>query len=50
MLEAIERIKNSQVISTMYGRYTEVIYNYPQIIFTINREGFSYLKNLSKNC
>jgi hypothetical protein len=33
MFEAIERIKNGHVVSTMYGRYAEVMYNRPQIIF-----------------
>lgn len=37
MFEAIERIKNCHVVSTMYGRYAEVIYNRPQIIFFTNR-------------
>ena len=37
MFEAIERIKNGHVVSTMYGRYAEVIYNRPQIIFFTNR-------------
>jgi len=49
MFEAIERIKNGHVVSTMYGRYAEVIYNRPQIIFFTNREVFGYLKNLSRD-
>ena len=49
MFEAIERIKNGHVVSTMYGRYAEVIYNRPQIVFFTNREVFGYLKNLSRD-
>ena len=49
MFEAIERIKNGHVVSTMYGRYAEVIYNRPQIIFFTNREVFGYFKNLSRD-
>lgn len=33
MFEAIERIKNSHVVSTTYVLYVEVIYNCSQIIF-----------------
>ena len=49
MFEAIERIKNGHLVSTMYGRYAEVIYNRPQIVFFTNREVFGYLKNLSRD-
>lgn len=46
---AIERIKNGHVVSTRYGRYAEVIYNRPQIVFFTNREVFGYFKNLSRD-
>ena len=49
MFEAIERIKNGSVVSTMYGRYSEVVYPRPQIIFCANREIFGYLKSLSRD-
>ena len=29
MFEAIERIKNGYVVSTMYGRYAEAMYTRP---------------------
>ena len=48
MFEAIERIKNGYVVSTMYGRYAEAMYARPQIIFCTNREIFGYLKSLYK--
>ena len=49
MFEAIERIKNGYVVSTMYGRYAEVMYARPQIIFCTNREIFGYLKSFSRD-
>jgi len=49
MFEAIERIKNGYVVSTMYGRYAEAMYARPQIIFCTNREIFGYLKSLSRD-
>jgi hypothetical protein len=49
MFEAIERIKNGYVISTMYGRYAEAMYALPQIIFCTNLEIFGYLKSLSRD-
>ena len=33
LFEAVERIKNGHVVSTMYGHYSEVIYKRPQILF-----------------
>ena len=50
MFEAIERIKNDYIVSTMYGRYAEAMYARTQIIFFTNREVFGYLKNLSRDC
>ena len=49
MFEAIERIKNGYLVSTMYGRYAEAMYARPQIIFCTNREIFGYLKSLSRD-
>ena len=49
MFEAIERIKNGHVVSTMYGHYAEVIYPRPQIIFFTNRDMMDYVKNLSRD-
>ncbi len=49
MFEAIERIKNGYIVSTMYGRYAEAMYLRPQIIFCTNREIFGYLKSLSRD-
>ena len=49
MFEAIERIKNGHVVSTFYGRYSEVIYQRPQILFCTNRDIYEYLNNLSRD-
>ena len=49
MFEAIERIKNGHVVSTMYGRYVEVIYDRPQIVFCTNQDILKYVKNLSRD-
>lgn len=49
MFEAIERIKNGYLVSTIYGRYAEAMYARPQIIFCTNREIFGYLKSLSRD-
>ena len=47
LFEAVERIKNGHVVSTMYGHYSEVIYKRPQILFCTNRSLGDYLSNLS---
>jgi len=47
MFEAIERIKNGHVVSTMYGRYAEVMYARPQILFCTNRRLDDYRQSLS---
>lgn len=47
MFEAIERIKNGHIVSTFYGRYSEVIYERPQILFCTNRNIYDYKKSLS---
>ena len=49
MFEAIERVKNGHVVSTMYGRYAEVIYDRPQILFCTNRDIHGYLESLSRD-
>lgn len=49
LFEAIERIKNGHVVSTMYGHYSEVIYKRPQILFCTNRFPGDYLNNLSRD-
>lgn len=37
------------MLRTLDGRYTELIYNKPQIIFCRNREIFGYLKSFSRD-
>ena len=49
MFKAIERIKNDHVVSTMYGRYAEIIYDDSQIIFCTNQDILKYVKNLSRD-
>ena len=49
MFEAIEKIKNGYIVSTMYGTYKESIYEYPTIIFFTNRKIQDYSGFLSKD-
>lgn len=47
MFEAIEQIKNGHLVSCMYGKYVESIFNRPQVIFFTNRHPRDYTEKLS---
>ena len=47
MFESIERVKNGHMVSTMYGKYSQSLYDRPLIIFCTNRKIQDYLDYLS---
>jgi len=49
MFESMETIKNGHVVSCMYGKYTESIFQRPLFIFFTNRKPFDYRDKLSRD-
>ena len=47
MFESMETIKNGHVVSCMYGKYTESIFQRPLFIFFTNRKPIDYQDKLS---
>lgn len=47
MFESMETIKNGHVVSCMYGKYTESIFQRPLFIFFTNRKPLDYQDKLS---